>query len=637
MEQHDITSSASAQSATPNSSPDRPKRRQTLVPSPSSQFEPASSDLASSELASSEPTLRFPRPQGNSHLANWISSSDPDIMRLASVATDDTGLSESTYELLSVTDTESQDENYTESMDESVGSLDFHRPDDVHSLAGTEHTQDDEESVMDETELRPDPVTDSAVIVEAVESAQDTAKHEQPDAVDSESDDEAKSRSSLEYTAESLKVPSISVPETSKPGMDLDDCYPSTVEFVFGLFKVMAGSVAGSVAMFLPPLVIGTALIVGFHALYPKAPESSIGRAVTPVATVPDAIQTTAIQVATSTKTTTAVLTTATSPGGVGLVPLDNPTSDDWLFGAKPNVDFSVQSPGEILVTVPPAVKKTWTSKSCLEIAAKRSNDQVDMVSSTVPDGILINFPKKERHGIVTLTVKATCRPKVSKMVKVHFGKGIMEEALEKTKHLVMDFGELVVHAAAEERRLVGTVWSFAEKATKNLGAHAHMLTCKTRHALGAQFTGLETRFSKAQQLLEGATKEMAGAIGTAAESATSNMHKLAEKTTKKMAGVVETGDQLKLGLQTARNSAKLGLLKTQIAAKLWWLKVTSRAEEHGEYQRKARDFLANKLAEAEAKYVSAKPVSAASRSWGSMLKRRRCKATAGHGRRGVQ
>ncbi|TEA19961.1 hypothetical protein C8034_v004237 [Colletotrichum sidae] len=104
----------------------------------------AISDLTNSTtLSSSELTLRFPRPQGNRHLASWISSSEPDIMN-PSNATDDTGeLAESSYEFINTDDDiESQDDRGTEAEAESLSSLDYARPDDVHSLDDVERTDD---------------------------------------------------------------------------------------------------------------------------------------------------------------------------------------------------------------------------------------------------------------------------------------------------------------------------------------------------------------------------------------------------------------------------------------------------------------------------------------------------------------
>lgn len=152
---------------------------------------------------------------------------------------EDVGLSESTYELISGTDTESQDGNYTGSISESVGSLDFHRPDDVHSFAGTEQTNDDE-SLADEyeplsqpsqqgSEESPDAAQTSpqeqswATVVKNgshPEVEQEPESQHQPEPEinaesESESEDEGLSRTSLDYTQQSLKAPSIPTPDAS--------------------------------------------------------------------------------------------------------------------------------------------------------------------------------------------------------------------------------------------------------------------------------------------------------------------------------------------------------------------------------------------------------------------------------------
>ncbi|GKT54198.1 hypothetical protein ColTof4_06351 [Colletotrichum tofieldiae] len=106
---------------------------------PTRDVEATTDPSSSTTLSSSELTLRFPRPQGNRQLASWISSSEPDMMNPTETPEDDSALGESTYELIN-TDDESQDGRVTEA--ESTSSFDYTRIDDVHSLAGTEHTGD---------------------------------------------------------------------------------------------------------------------------------------------------------------------------------------------------------------------------------------------------------------------------------------------------------------------------------------------------------------------------------------------------------------------------------------------------------------------------------------------------------------
>ncbi|OHE94424.1 hypothetical protein CORC01_10243 [Colletotrichum orchidophilum] len=156
----------------------------------------------STTLSSSELTLRFPRPQGNRQLASWISSSEPDIMT-PSEAPEDTTLSESTYEFIN-TDDESQDGRGTEA--ESLSSFDYARPDDVHSLAGTEHTED-------------------------------MANHSDTDSEDSEDAAQDRSRaSSIQYAEQSLLNPSsrVATPPLGVDGsMDIGQHTPlvQSIEF----------------------------------------------------------------------------------------------------------------------------------------------------------------------------------------------------------------------------------------------------------------------------------------------------------------------------------------------------------------------------------------------------------------------
>ncbi|KAK4137187.1 hypothetical protein BT67DRAFT_372214 [Trichocladium antarcticum] len=86
------------------------------------------------QLSASLPILRFPKPQGSQLLANWVSSSAPHLLQ-PSTMSDAGSLTDSAYEMIHGTDTESQDDRLTE----STGSLSVSRPEDVHSLDGSEN------------------------------------------------------------------------------------------------------------------------------------------------------------------------------------------------------------------------------------------------------------------------------------------------------------------------------------------------------------------------------------------------------------------------------------------------------------------------------------------------------------------
>jgi hypothetical protein len=92
--------------------------------SPSTVAPASTQPTSDAPVSRSVPTLRFPRPQGNQRLANWVSSSSPDIM--ASHSGDDDGtLSDSAFEIIPRDSTdEGSVDSRADSMSESFSELD---------------------------------------------------------------------------------------------------------------------------------------------------------------------------------------------------------------------------------------------------------------------------------------------------------------------------------------------------------------------------------------------------------------------------------------------------------------------------------------------------------------------------------
>lgn len=98
----------------------------------------------------SVPTLRFPRPQGSQVLANWVSSSSPDIMASPTSYDDDSPLSESTFEFISPSNAEdsSQDER-ADSMSEPLSEYErYPHPDEVQAFSALDDMSNSAASTM---------------------------------------------------------------------------------------------------------------------------------------------------------------------------------------------------------------------------------------------------------------------------------------------------------------------------------------------------------------------------------------------------------------------------------------------------------------------------------------------------------
>ncbi|KAG4280039.1 hypothetical protein FPRO06_11372 [Fusarium proliferatum] len=531
------------QSPAPSSStfsltPAAQRRTSSPFSRPTTPATPAPSTISSnrSSLSTSEPTLRFPRPQGNRHLANWISSSNPDIMRITTT-TEDTGLSESTYELISGTDTESQDGNYTESISESVGSLDVHYPEDVHSLAGTEQTYDDE-SLADENEPPALQSVQEPLVIPDASMTEDSQKPSPDD---------------VQEQAESQRA---------RFNKWLNEVQPHTIRPREAMIKF---------AKSILPAVLAIVLMSLIRTCY-----TPLSKEVVPHIPVATSAVTTHPTLLTSSYTslpTLAVL--STSAGPTGLVPLENLRPDEWLWGAKkPEVTVTRQR-GGFLIHMPRSAKKLWLDRDCLKFDAKRGDQSVGFGTSSVDEGILLKIPKEEAHGTIKIDIFTTCRPKVHKVLRIIFQKGIISEALDSTWAFAQYFPELVPAAAQEAERCLG-------EAKRSLGTASDNFM----NTSDSVFKSLEHRFHKAHRSLSWIKTDVRDRAKIATEGISRQLEAV-------------VGD-VKLHMpdtQAMQQQAKLELLNAQIQARLWWIKYTAGEKEYTRYQCAAKKFMAKKLA----------------------------------------
>ncbi|KAL6916035.1 hypothetical protein FSHL1_007484 [Fusarium sambucinum] len=592
-----------------------------------------------SHLSTSEPTLRFPRPLGNRHLANWISSSNPDIMRFTTTHEDGGLMAESSYELISNIDTESQDGNYNESMSESVDSFDLARPDDVQSCAGTEQTCDDE-SITDEVEAsaqqtqeESDNISGSMDVnktpqtqqswasvvnngplpeVEAdIEPDEEPEPESQPAEQEPESEDEARSRSSLEYTQQSLKTPSIPSPDAGN--MDKLDRLPlpsgvendeetqratlhkwlkETQHPEFTNREAISRVAMSSLPALL--LLILVSLISFFLSPLSRDATPHIPAATSAVTTHP-----TLLSSSRSSQPTSQSLSTSINSA---LIPLQDARTNEWLWGSQ-RIDVTVKRhQGNFLIHMPRGIKKSWLDRDCLNFNAKRGEEHVRFGTSSVDEGILLKIPREEAYGTVKFDIYTTCRPKIHKVLQVEFGKGMFSEALNLTWSLAQRVPELVPAAAQEAERRLEDARRSLETASGNFMTTSDTL-CKD----------LGTKLHDAHQSLNWAKRDIKCRVQMAKQDIS-----------KKLDTVAANIKQYIPNTEVVQNQAELELLQAQIRAKLWWLKVTAGDEEHDRYQHAAKQFMNGKLLKNQPVQKPARKASAGSKPFRALFMKSR-------------
>ncbi|RFU72620.1 hypothetical protein TARUN_9627, partial [Trichoderma arundinaceum] len=345
--------------------------------------------------------------------------------------------------------------------------------------------------------------------------------------------------------------------------------------------------------------------------IFYRAPSSSTIPDIQVPPAITATITTTSYLTSSSLATSSSSSPTPSSTNSVALVPVGEAQSDDWIFGAKkPVVSMTAEAHNDILIHIPKSIKKTWMAKECLTVTAKRGDSLVDTTMTMVDEGLRLKFAKKEIHGIVSLSLEANCRPKMHKVVKVHFGKGLMEEAFERTKSLAHDLSGLVPAAAQEAERCIENAKQSLNSACQNVCQTVTETVSKT---FGASF-------ADARQNLDNLVSTAKAQFDEAARGITDKLDIIAQQATENLPSV-----------EDIQNQIQLQLLDAQISAKLWWLQVIGREEEHDEYLRKAKSYAAEKHAAAEEmkhakKDIHEKLIEPASRFWSMLTGKTACR-----------
>ncbi|KAK4154197.1 hypothetical protein C8A00DRAFT_33023 [Chaetomidium leptoderma] len=309
------------------------------------------------------------------------------------------------------------------------------------------------------------------------------------------------------------------------------------------------------------------------HSLPPLHPSSSTGVCVSPP-TYPEGFTTSRTSsVATSTKTvvinvtstktvqvsqakpSTSTLASALSFAGFlsdkpSAIPADTEPKKPINPSKKTVCSVQAYSPTEFLVAIPGRNKAAWLAQGAIDIAVRRSDDELKTKISSVDEGVLVELEPKDAHGVLNVSVVTTRRPKINETFQVDFGKSLVADAFEAGLHMLQDalnrvpWTDDAVQIFEDARKLPREVVSALEHASEIVRSHT---AGKVNH-----FTD-NVREQLARQL----------------------------KST-----------------ETARKELDLSVLEAQILSKLWWLKVQGKMEQYAEYERNASRLLKLKRAE---------------------------------------
>ncbi|PHH83427.1 hypothetical protein CDD82_1081 [Ophiocordyceps australis] len=552
------------------------------------------STLPRTSLSNSEPSLRFPTPLGNRHLFQWISASDPDLMRLTTTV-ENSGLDGSAYGLIISPSGEIHDGDFSE----SGTSLDTQPSDDVHSLADCHSLPDagcvsDAEWTSSEAEMplhitsieqhesiqahdgtlrvQPQPL-----LLGATHGNFDSENHElygfyssDSDAFSNPASDIIKASAISTINGERLEPesPVLQVPGISHNGKQGPSRYahinsilatavafmPHALRCLF--FIVLIGSMCHSAQLY----ILRGSVEGWFHRSAPPPPI----------------------------KMTMMPPSRPMQPGSMKIVPLNEKSPIAWLSSIRePVISFTPRSQTDILIRVSNDIKKHWLAKNCLTVGALRQDSLVKTSISPVNDGLLLKFPSSEANGILQLSFTTSCRPKLHRVMSVYFSPSVAEEVYyETTRYLAQKVPAFVSTTMAEAKQHFQGVRQALGAASKMLG-HSVVdvsgnLANRMDDIMADVYRSIKVK-GDAMKRIRSATEEIAVAFA--------NISSL--RTRQQLIRIRELRSKVQLYLH-------LGLLDAQVSAKSWWLKAMLRREERIEYTRKAKEYLARQRSAAQ-------------------------------------
>lgn len=398
-------------------------------------------------------------------------------------------MSDSAYEVITNTDTESQDDFPAG----SVCSSDYLHGDDVQSLVSTEYTgedRDDGQSDASEGVVLPGQVqapteqdeaeaddTHSDYEEEHIEESSAPQKSQELASIATSatlpqkpSDDENSRKSALQYAEESLGTPSASI----HADMEEREKENALLAELHSLMDRHMGSVFTAASMVGFLLVFTFTCFIVRSCLTPTArPDAIMPAPPAEVQTTVSVTTSTMIINHTSTKTVLLSETRTAAPPAATTETLLLPSSQAQRAPEKPEekgiCSAEVHSAQEILLRMPHNTKLYWLAKDSISIELARGEETIKAKFSSVDEGILIEVPGSEARGVVNVSVTTTRRPKVNETFAVDFGKGVVEEMADLGRMFVRDFKGYFAVASAESARRAEEMKTAASEALRAL------------------------------------------------------------------------------------------------------------------------------------------------------------------------
>lgn len=241
----------------------------------------------------------------------------------------------------------------------------------------------------------------------------------------------------------------------------------------------------------------------------------------------------------------------------------------------------------EILIKIPSGTKETWLAKGAIDINVFRGNDAIPSRLSSTAEGILVQIPSEETHGVVQVSVITTRKPKLNETFAVDFGIPLWSELVAEFLHKFKDANGFVSDMAHK-------VGDTADEAVKLFENNYAPVLASAEGQIKDKAAAWWSSIKDASRVAQSYSSQRAGETYDWVKDSIRP-----EDAAKILKNVQETVTEQLRHVEDLRDEGGLAIVKAQVASKLWWLKLQGKAEEHKEYERLARNFMLRKHEEA--------------------------------------
>lgn len=276
------------------------------------------------------------------------------------------------------------------------------------------------------------------------------------------------------------------------------------------------------------------------------------------------------------TSTKTVVMTSVESSSFSGLLSdIAHTVSADWPKNTVCSAELYGDS--EVLIKLPSGTKETWLAKGAIDVDVSRGETPIPSRLSSSTEGIVIQIPGKEAHGVLNVSVVTTRKPKINETFAVDFGS---------RTPLLSEVWDITQGVLRESTTRFGNFAKCVYRMVENSASH---IVPPTEKVVEEKSQALRAKFNSARDAVHSHTSKVTDEV----------LHMVKHSALPEAGAFVKNAQQMLADRQRymddIRKNGELAILKAQIQSKLWWLKIQGKEKAYQEYENKARIFMSKK------------------------------------------